>query len=1044
MLHPLFLFAALLFSGNAFNISTVAGRPPGPAQIDGIGTQARFESIRAMTGHDGSLYVADNTSLRRVDIATRRVTTITRFAGNNVRSGLNFNTPGVKGIWTDGVYAYVTESSVGRIHRIDLNTGEVQIVPNLYSSCGTCAFSPGSQGVLFPTVQLGAPWGIWSDGSDLYIAESTAGKITKLNITSGRLSEFAKPLGPADPSRCTVGRFCIGYWVPSPRDIASDGSFLYVTGYSQAMRRIDIRSGEITDLPEFPFIPRDPSISAAILYVHDEDGQQIAAMDLATGSTRTVATDFTLPGLSKYGPMWADGGFLYVAHGDVRIDRINLQTGQSEIFVGGPIFGEAIDGTGVTATFNRAGDIWNDGPNLYITDDGQRLVRKFELSTAKVTTAAQLPASSTASTMRAIWGSGTEIFVADQDGLHKIDLSTGAQTLLVGSTALQLGVAIWGDGSSLYIADIRADAILRVNPTTGDVQTLPASTQVNSPAALWGQGTNLYVTSGRTIHRISLVTFERQQLAEFPSGLLGDIWGTGDTLWVRDYTGSLWKLSASTGAFERALNASGPDAGSPIQVYGPYGSGIWGIGADLYLSQADSIVKLTPADLQNVSTISVMDRGVTVKTTNSADAQLTLGHARVEGGGVSGLAIFSFRNNGVTVSEMSFPASAPTLSGRIFATLNTIVNTGIAIANQNPGTASVTFFFTNTEGREIKRDTITIPPGNQIARFINEAPFNLTTPFTGTLTFTSSVPVGAMALRGVVNERSEFLMTTLPAVPLAANPAGAAIIPHFATGGGWTTQVVLVNPTDQLVTGSIAFYSGGAIRETLTYTVQSRSSSVVIPTSGDTVVTGFVRITSDTNAGPPSGQVIFSYRAAGVTVTEAGVSSTPVTQVVRTYTDITSSSGFGVSNSRAIGFAIANPSSTNLTVTLQGTNMDGYPDGRLVRLIIPANGQRAFFTHELGLSSLDPGVLRVSTDSPSGISLIALRALYNERLDFLITTTAAIPENTVATDTVVFPHLVAGGGYTTDIVLMNASNQTVNNTVQYFSQFGAPLPLTFK
>ena len=34
--------------------------------------------------------------------------------------------------------------------------------------------------------------------------------------------------------------------------------------------------------------------------------------------------------------------------------------------------------------------------------------------------------------------------------------------------------------------------------------------------------------------------------------------------------------------------------------------------------------------------------------------------------------------------------------------------------------------------------------------------------------------------------------------------------------------------------------------------------------------------------------------------------------------------------------------------------------------------------------------------------------------------------------------------YTTEFVLMNASDQTVNSTLQYFSQSGAPLPLTFK
>jgi DNA-binding beta-propeller fold protein YncE len=315
------LFAALLFSGNTFSVSRFAGRDPGPRQIGGAATEARFESIRAITGHGGFLYVADNTSLRRVDIQTRQVTTITRFAGSNVSSGVGYNTPGVKGIWTDGTYAYVTDSSAGRVHRIDINTGQVEISPDLYSGCPACRLIP-VQGLLSPTFQLGGPFGIWGDGINLYIAESREGKIKRLSLASGELTDFASPPGPTDPSECAVAS-CIGYYVPSPRELASDGTYLYVTGYSHTIRRINIQTGEITSLPELPFIPRDLTISAGILYTWNAG--LIAGIDLATGSVQTIASP------NSIGVMWADNGFIYVA-GEKQIDRINIQTGQSENF----------------------------------------------------------------------------------------------------------------------------------------------------------------------------------------------------------------------------------------------------------------------------------------------------------------------------------------------------------------------------------------------------------------------------------------------------------------------------------------------------------------------------------------------------------------------------------------------------------------------------------------------------------------------------------------------------------------------------------------
>ena len=79
----------------------------------------------------------------------------------------------------------------------------------------------------------------------------------------------------------------------------------------------------------------------------------------------------------------------------------------------------------------------------------------------------------------------------------------------------------------------------------------------------------------------------------------------------------------------------------------------------------------------------------------------------------------------------------------------------------------------------------------------------------GTFTFTANIPVAAIALRGVVNERSEFLMATLPVAPLTAPTTGTVYIPHFADGGGWTTQVILVNPTDAPIGGIAPIHGAG-------------------------------------------------------------------------------------------------------------------------------------------------------------------------------------------------------------------------------------------
>src|SRR5207244_8303566 len=103
--------------------------------------------------------------------------------------------------------------------------------------------------------------------------------------------------------------------------------------------------------------------------------------------------------------------------------------------------------------------------------------------------------------------------------------------------------------------------------------------------------------------------------------------------------------------------------------------------------------------------------------------------------------------------------------------------------------AVVSFYFTDENGRDAGAGTAAIPANGQVAAFLDESPFHGPRPFSGAFTFTSTIPVAVTALRGVLNERSEFLLTTLPVVDLNATaPPGPLVFPHFADGGGWASQ----------------------------------------------------------------------------------------------------------------------------------------------------------------------------------------------------------------------------------------------------------------
>ena len=126
--------------------------------------------------------------------------------------------------------------------------------------------------------------------------------------------------------------------------------------------------------------------------------------------------------------------------------------------------------------------------------------------------------------------------------------------------------------------------------------------------------------------------------------------------------------------------------------------------------------------------------------------------------------------------------------------------------------------------------------------------------------------------------------------------------------------------------------------------------------------------------------------------------------------------------------------------------LEGETTGVAGTTTIAGNDHLARFLDELpGFESLPPsfrGVLRVSAGSPiSAISAIGLRARYNERGDFLVSTTPALADDAAApSGELVFPHIVTGAGYTTEFLLLSRGG-VASGTALLRSQSGNDLPL---
>ena len=474
-------------------------------------------------------------------------------------------------------------------------------------------------------------------------------------------------------------------------------------------------------------------------------------------------------------------------------------------------------------------------------------------------------------------------------------------------------------------------------------------------------------------------------------------------------------------------------------------------GRELYLvntNEVDSIPGLFPIAV-------VPDGGFAQNTVGGSDSEFVLGYASLQpvGGGPipEGLGIVSLRRNGVVVAETSVSTSLARSSGRIHAEANGLTHAGLAMVNPNEQPVTVSFYFSDGNG-DFGHGTTIIPAHAQIAGFLNEPPFNGPSTVDSSFTFNSSREIAVVAMQGLINERNDFLFTTLPVARLGNwNRGGLVVFPHFVVGAGWTTDVLLINRGNTPLSGMIEFWDpsgqpapvtiNGVSDTRFEYTIAARASKRLKASGGASMSSGSAQLTP-TDAEPvPAGFTVFSLKTNGTTVAMAGVAGNVGGTSFRMYGEIQGSPGS--IGSVATAFAIANRAADPVTVTVEGNRFDGSSTGPAGTLVVPGNGQVALsLTDVPGFESLETpfeGLLRLS--SSGTVYVIGLRARRNELGEYLIAPTPPLGNETNYWP-VHFPYIVDSGGYSTKFIFLGSFPGYSNlGELRVFSQSGESLGL---
>jgi hypothetical protein len=277
-------------------------------------------------GLDGSVYFFDagNARVRRIDPVTRNITTIAGSGaygtGGDGGAATNAELAEVASIALDSAreVLYLVERDNNRVRRVNLTNGIIS------AFAGDGFYGSQGNGGAATAARFASPQGITvARNGDVYIADTSNGRIRRVDILTGNIQSFAgsgsifSPCGPVVPANnVSASSACIN----KPADIAFDGK---------------------TNL--FLLCQSSGSISAHVRRINKSNGRIFTvAGGGASAPTSGLATNALLDSPRSIAVNEA-GTLLFIANGN-RLLKVDLVTGQISVF-GGNV-GEAFYGDG--------------------------------------------------------------------------------------------------------------------------------------------------------------------------------------------------------------------------------------------------------------------------------------------------------------------------------------------------------------------------------------------------------------------------------------------------------------------------------------------------------------------------------------------------------------------------------------------------------------------------------------------------------------------------------------------------------------------------
>jgi sugar lactone lactonase YvrE len=253
---------------------------------------------------NGTVYVTDNVNHRVLKVTTGGVVTVLAGTGSNghddgTGTSASFGEPFA--LATDGTNLYVADTTYNNIRRIVLSSGVVTTLAGV-AGPGTYVDATGT------SAGFSKPAGLWTDGTTLYVCDWVNNRIRTVNTATGRVSTLAGTGTHAstDGTGTATAAFC------DPYRITSDGTNLYVTEYGgNRVRKIVLGTRGVSTVASGFTRPAGITFDGTDLYLCNADAHQIQKLTLSGSKTTIVSSGLLYPkGITT------DGAVLYIADTD--------------------------------------------------------------------------------------------------------------------------------------------------------------------------------------------------------------------------------------------------------------------------------------------------------------------------------------------------------------------------------------------------------------------------------------------------------------------------------------------------------------------------------------------------------------------------------------------------------------------------------------------------------------------------------------------------------------------------------------------------------